>query len=77
MNARIASRRSLLRRTFCVLACLVLFFGCSPRDRDLLQGYVEGEFVYVASPLAGALLSLNVRRGMQVTAGTPLFDHSL
>ncbi len=74
MSARIASRRSVLRRTFCVLACLVLFFGCSPRDRDLLQGYVEGEFVYVASPLAGALLSLNVRRGMQVTAGTPLFD---
>ena len=38
-----------------------------------MQGYVEGEFVYVASPFAGALESLQVQRGAQVKAGDPLF----
>ena len=45
--------------------------GVSPVDR--VQGYVEGEFVYVASPFAGALESLAVRRGAQVRAGEALF----
>jgi HlyD family secretion protein len=34
---------------------------------------VEGEFVYVASPLAGQLEILSVQRGDQVTKGQPLF----
>jgi HlyD family secretion protein len=38
-----------------------------------VQGYVEGDFVYVASPLAGALEKLSVHRGAQVDAGAPLF----
>ncbi len=39
-----------------------------------MQGYVEGEFVYVASPLAGILEKLYVQRGDQVSAGDRLFD---
>ena len=38
-----------------------------------MQGYVEGEFVYVASPLAGQLESLYVQRGDQVKVGDRLF----
>ena len=38
-----------------------------------MQDYVEGEFVYVASPLAGQLESLYVERGDQVKAGDRLF----
>src|SRR5947207_16249 len=54
---------------------LVPFFigSCSDAPQDRFQGYVEGEFVYVASPLAGQLESLQVRRGDQVKAGDPLF----
>jgi HlyD family secretion protein len=53
---------------------LLLFFaGCADPPADRFQGYVEGEFVYVASPLAGQLESLSVRRGQQVTRGEPLF----
>src|SRR5205809_2749551 len=53
---------------------LVLFLsGCSDPSRDRFQGYVEGEFVYVASPLAGQLETLSVQRGQQVTSGQPLF----
>ena len=58
----------------CIVVGLALFTSCSRPDRNMLQGYVEGEFVYIASPLAGALQALQVRRGTQVKAGTPLFQ---
>jgi HlyD family secretion protein len=38
-----------------------------------VQGYVEGEFVYVASPLSGELEKLAVKRGAQVKKGELLF----
>ena len=47
--------------------------GCNQPPSDLVQGYVEGEYVYIASPYGGALTSLSVRRGTQVGAGEPLF----
>ena len=54
-------------------AAAFLFAGCSGAKRETVQGYVEGEFVYVASPLAGALDALNVQRGGQVKLGDALF----
>ncbi|MEK6785460.1 MAG: HlyD family efflux transporter periplasmic adaptor subunit [Nitrospirota bacterium] len=47
--------------------------GCDHPPSDLVQGYVEGEYIYVASPYGGALTVLSVRRGTQVSAGDPLF----
>jgi HlyD family secretion protein len=64
--------RSLLGVAGAVLLVL-LASGCSDPPKNRFQGYVEGEFVYVASPLAGTLESLHVRRGDQVKAGDPLF----
>jgi len=55
------------------LALLYLAAGCDRPQRNVIQGYVEGEFVYVASPLAGALETLSVQRGGQVNSGDPLF----
>jgi HlyD family secretion protein len=55
------------------LAMLALPAGCSRPEHDRLQGYVEGEFVYVASPLSGELQNLHVGRGAQVQRGDPLF----
>lgn len=62
---------------FCVgVASLALFIlaGCGRQESDRVQGYAEGEFVYVASPLAGILEKLYVQRGDQVSAGDLLFD---
>ncbi len=58
--------------------CALLFFlasvtCCSKPSQDYYQGYVEGEFLQVAAPLAGQLTSLAVNRGMTVVSGTPLF----
>jgi HlyD family secretion protein len=55
---------------------LAAFFvaGCSPNSPNVFQGYIEGEYVYVASPLGGALTNLAVARGDEVKAGQMLFE---
>jgi len=55
---------------FSVLA--LLLSACSSPASDLYHGYVEGEFVYVASPLPG-VVTLNVTKGGVVKKGDPLF----
>jgi HlyD family secretion protein len=54
-------------------ALALLCVGCSGRHPDAFQGYVEGEFVYLASSQPGQLRHLAVSRGAQVAAGAPLF----
>jgi HlyD family secretion protein len=65
-------------KVFFNLSLLVLvagfFFGCSPNSSNEFQGYIEGEYVYVASPLGGALTNLAVARGNSVTNGQLLFQ---
>ncbi len=56
-----------------LLAMAIVVAGCGRARNDHVQGYVEGEFVYVASPRPGALQTLAVKRGTQVTTGDPLF----
>lgn len=57
----------------CALAVLCSLSGCARSGPDRVQGYVEGEYVYVASPLSGTLESLYVQRGNQVKEGDALF----
>jgi HlyD family secretion protein len=48
--------------------------GCA-KSRDVeWQGYLEGDFVYVSSPLAGRLDKLAVAKGSRVAAGASLFE---
>jgi len=68
-----ASHRSVLVIMGGALAALSILVSCNRSDRNRVQGYVEGEFMYVASPYAGALESLQVQRGAQVKEGDPLF----
>src|SRR5262249_52484873 len=55
-----------------VLLALVLA-GCSGGRGPSYQGYVEGEFVYLASSQPGRLEHLAVSRGQQVDRGVALF----
>jgi multidrug efflux pump subunit AcrA (membrane-fusion protein) len=66
-------RRRLLVCMAGTVVALCLVAGCKPASDQRIQGYVEGEFVYVASPLAGTLETLSVQRGAQVKAGDVLF----
>ena len=58
---------------FALFAMTALLAGCSQANPQRVQGYVEGEYVNVSSPLAGALEKLFVLRGQQVKEGDPLF----
>ena len=58
-----------------LLACAgaLVLFGCHRSPPPGWQGYLEGDFIYVAAPLAGQLEKLAVRKGDRVEAGAPLF----
>lgn len=58
---------------FPLLWVAVGWCGCSRPNTGEFQGYIEGEYVYVASPLGGALTNLAVARGDTVKAGQLLF----
>ncbi len=55
------------------IAIFCLLSGCGQRTGTHVQGYIEGEFAYIAAPLAGALDTLSVQRGDTVKAGDALF----
>lgn len=64
---------------FVLLAILLSLAGCSDNQQRTLQGYAEGDFVLIASPLSGQLETLSTSRGKQVARGDELFtlDHSV
>jgi HlyD family secretion protein len=55
------------------LAVAVALCACSPPTSNRIQGYIEGDFVYVASPRAGSLAKLDVPKGAEVKQGDALF----
>ncbi len=62
-----------------VLLLLSVVAGCSKNADVPYQGYIEGEFVYVASQVAGRLDGLPVERGSRVKPGDALYvlEHAL
>ena len=47
--------------------------GCGEAPHDQFQGYVEDDYVQVASPIGGMLETLSVTRGQSITVDAPLF----
>jgi len=63
-----------MKPTLPVLLCATLLLGaCQRTDPDVFPGYAEGEYVRLASPIAGTLAKLHLRRGDRVAAGAPAF----
>jgi HlyD family secretion protein len=61
-----------MRRVLLALLALGLA-GCEKPPSTDWQGYIEGEYVMLASPAAGQLQKLYVRRGDKVEPGKPTF----
>jgi len=61
------------RKTAPLFALAAALAGCGDKAPPGYQGYVEGEFVHVASPIGGRLDRLAVKRGDAVATGAPLF----
>ncbi|MES2295411.1 MAG: HlyD family efflux transporter periplasmic adaptor subunit [Pseudomonadota bacterium] len=62
-----------LRLLSCLVAALTSVAGCHSTPPDFYSGYVEADYVRLASPLGGTLAHLFVQRGQQVAAGAPAF----
>lgn len=62
-----------LRRFAVAGMLLALLAGCKDSPSASLQGYVEGEYLRFAAPLAGKLEQISVRRGDNVSAKQLLF----
>jgi HlyD family secretion protein len=62
-----------MRGCICILFVALTLAACSHRDDNTYQGYVEGEFVYLASSQPGTLTQLSVTRGETVDASAPVF----
>lgn len=54
------------------ILCFVLA-GCNNSENHAFQGYIEGEYLYLAAPQAGYLKSLDIQRGTRVSAGQTIF----
>ena len=67
-------RRTSAGRLALALCAALLAVGCDrPREAAAWSGYVEGEYVYVAAPIGGALRQLSVRPGQTIDRSAPLF----
>ncbi|HTX75887.1 MAG TPA: HlyD family efflux transporter periplasmic adaptor subunit [Terracidiphilus sp.] len=75
MTSALKPRALRRRAAFLGLAACtgLLLAGCAHHPVAWYQGYVEGRFVYVASPQSGQLEHLSVERGETISAGHPLF----
>ncbi len=66
-------KRTIKTRHLAVAVLAVFLAGCSNKQASSYQGYVEGEFVNVASSESGRLERLLVARGQHARSGTLLF----
>jgi HlyD family secretion protein len=68
--------RAILVVVVVIIAALALWWFLSTRERrsdELFTGYVVSNNVFMASPIAGTLTGVAVRRGQRVGAGDALF----
>jgi HlyD family secretion protein len=68
-------RRLIVAPVVLILAGALLWLAWKPRSDDaaVLSGYVEGESLYLAAPIAGPVTRVAVVRGQRVGSGAELF----
>jgi HlyD family secretion protein len=57
-----------------ILVVAIFLIGCNNKGPDYFQGYVEGEYLYIAASTKGELKKLAVTKGQRVNQGEPLFQ---
>ncbi|HEX2548182.1 MAG TPA: efflux RND transporter periplasmic adaptor subunit [Gammaproteobacteria bacterium] len=62
-----------IRKILTFIFFLSMLISCSQEKNRPLTGYIEGEYTYMASGIAGTLFTLDVKRGQQVEKNQLLF----
>ncbi len=57
-----------------VFSAIVIISGCSKKDDNQTNGYIEGYYTYLSSPIPGKLDTLSVYRGNKISLGEKLFQ---
>ncbi|MDR6383466.1 MULTISPECIES: HlyD family secretion protein [Paraburkholderia] len=73
MNRLLRMKAVLRYARTATIAAAAFVTGCSRPPTNAYQGYVEGDYLYMASSQAGRLVNLAVQRGQAVAAGGLLF----
>ncbi len=66
--------RTVSWRLLAVAVLTTLLAGCGREGNGSYQGYIEGEYLYLAAPLAGYLDTLQAVRGSRVAEGGAVFS---
>ena len=74
VNTTLSSRTLRRASGIAVVGAPLLFAGCAQHSATVYNGYVEGEYVYLASSQPGQLTQLAVARGDSVAADAPMFQ---
>ncbi len=60
-----------MKKIFLLLLCLG---ACTQNSENIINGYVEGEYVYISPATSGVLEELNVEKGQNINIGEKLFS---
>ncbi len=74
MNTTHSSRTRVCAAAITGIIAPWLLAGCAQQSATVYDGYVEGEYVYLASSQAGQLQRLSVARGDSVGSDAPMFQ---
>lgn len=74
MNTTNSSRTAVCAAAITGIIVPWLLAGCAQRSATVYDGYVEGEYVYLASSQPGQLQRLSVARGDSVGSDAPVFQ---
>lgn len=74
MNTILNSRRLRRASGIVTIAVPLLLAACAQHSSTVYNGYIEGEYVYLASSQSGQLVRLAVARGDSVSADAPMFQ---
>lgn len=56
-----------------LLLLILSLCACEPQENNLINGYIEGEYVYVSPASSGVLDEINVVKGQEIKSGNNLF----
>lgn len=57
-----------------LILALLLLPACEKKDDDIINGYIEGEYVYIAPSSSGILEEIFIIKGQQINVGDKLFS---